>query len=1081
MKTKFNGMLTLLLAFVVQLTFAQERTISGTVTDESGPLPGVSILIEGTTHGTETDFDGNYSIEAKTGDVLRFSFVGMSTVRRTVGTENVINVTMVSDDNTLDEVVLTALGLEKKKDDDLSSSTVVKTDEITRSGESGLLQGLAGKTSGLKITRNSGDPGSGAYIQIRGQNTISGSSSPLIVIDGVPVSNANIGGGTAGVVQQSRLNDYNPDDIANVTVLKGAAAAAVWGTGAANGVIVIQTKKGKAGKMTVDVTSSVAFDKINREFEKQDKFGQGMPKWWFGIDNDYSATAGFFVPNTGFSWGDRIADRQGGPDDVIMGNKRFVGDITGKTYYPIAQKNDQTIYNQSNRDQVFHTGTTYNNSIGISFSHEKSNTYMSFSNWSQNGIIKGKSSYDRNTLRLNHEVHFTDKFSGRFNTSYMYISSDRIQQGSNLQGLYLGYLRTAPDFDNTDYIGTYYDANNVPTPNSHRSYRRYLGDRPPTYNNPGWTINEQDNPNRVNRFNIAPELNYKFTENIQITARYGLDYYTDHRETFFPVNSAAGLGSGYYRQDDITEKTENYNIFAQGNHNISDAFVFDWILGTAYDSNQYARMTGESEQFTNPDVGDLRIFGNAEAQNESPTSIKSETRKHGVYSVLNFNLFNQLLVSLSGRYERPSSLERNVFYPSASVGWKFSELLGDNDILTFGKIRASYGEVGIEPPPYTSKTTYGPGGIYSSWGDGLDAAAYGNPFARSGTLGNPELKEERVKEFEIGGDFRFFKDRLSLGVTYYDRTTEDAILYIDVAPSTGYNSTPSNAAEITNSGLEIDASFNLFAGENFRWDLNGFYSYNRNMVTDLAGVESVFLAGFTSTSSRVVEGYPMASLWGTGFQHDSNGNYVLDSNGFPIVDPVERVLGDPNPDWIGGLGTTLNFHGFTLSALLETSQGNDHWTGTEGVLKFFGIHPETANETVAPQDLKTVDGRTIPAGTTFRGNIADFGGGPVALDSEWYTGNGGGFGNQSETFIKDASWTRIREISLGYSVPADLIEKTGLTKFEVLLTGRNLFLWTDIVGFDPDINLTGASKGRGLDYFTNPSTQSYIVTLKFSF
>ena len=340
MKTKLSGILTLLLAFVVQITFAQERTITGTVSDESGPLPGVSVLIEGTTSGTETDFDGNYAIEAKSGDVLRYSFVGMTTVTKTVGADSSIIVTMVSEANTLDEVVLTAFGLEVKKDDDLSSSTAVEPDVITRSGESGLIQGLAGKTSGLKITRSSGDPGAGAYIQIRGQNTITGSSSPLIVVDGVPVSNTNVGGGTDGVTQQSRLNDYNPEDIAKVTVLKGAAAAAVWGTGAANGAIIIQTKKGVKGKMSVDFTTAVSYDKINVEFEKQDKFGQGYPNWWIGVDPDnYGSDNGRYVPNTGFSWGDRISARSGAPDGVVVGNQRFESN-TGNVIYPFDSNAD---------------------------------------------------------------------------------------------------------------------------------------------------------------------------------------------------------------------------------------------------------------------------------------------------------------------------------------------------------------------------------------------------------------------------------------------------------------------------------------------------------------------------------------------------------------------------------------------------------------------------------------------------------------------------------------------------------------------------------------------------------------------
>lgn len=1071
MKTKFNGILTLLLAFVVQFSFAQERTISGKVTDETGPLPGVSVFVEGTTHGAETDFDGNYTITVKTGDIIDFSFVGMTTVVRTVGSESTINVTLVAEENTLDEVVLTALGLEVKKEDDLSSSTAIEPDLITKSGESGLIQSLAGKTSGLKITKSSGDPGAGAYIQIRGQNTITGSSSPLIIIDGIPVSNTSVNiqsSGTAGVTEQSRLNDFNPEDIAKVTVLKGAAAAAVWGTGAANGAIIIQTKKGKAGRMSIDITSSTAFDKINVEFEKQGIYGEGSRGNW--------------RENYSLSWGDKIADRTGAPNIVDEGNRRFESYTTGNVIYPILEKNDKTVYNQSNRDQVFGTGMTYNNGVSISYAHERSNTFMSFSNWTQNGIIKGNSDYKRNTIRLNHNVKLSDKLTAKFSTYYAYISSNRIQQGSNLSGLYLGYLRTSPDFDNTDYIGTYYDSNNVPTQNAHRAYRKSIGGTSkPVYNNPLWTINEQDNPNQVNRFTISPQLIYHFTSNISITARYGLDYYSDHRETFFPSLSA-GEGRGEYYQDDITEKTENYNIFAQGLHEISDAFSFDWILGTSFDSNQYARMSGESIGFTNPDVGDLRIFGNATAENESPSSYKSKTKKQGVYAVANFNLFNQLLVSLTGRYERPSTLETNVFYPSASIGWKFTELIGDSDFLNFGKLRASYGEIGIEPGPYTSSTTYSPGSISSSWGDGLDGAAYGNPFTRSSTLGNPDLKEERVKEFEIGGDFRFFKNKINLGVTYYDRVTEDAILYIDVAPTTGFTSTPVNAAEITNKGLEIDLGFNLFRTENFTWDINGFYSFNKNLVTDLAGVVEVPLDGFTSASSSVVEGEPMAVLMGNGFLYDDNGDYVLDDNGFPKVDPQRRKIGDPNPDWIGGLGTVLKFHGFTLSAQFETSQGNDVWAGTSGVLKYFGIDPETANESVAQTDLPTYNSSTIiPAGTTFRGNIANFGGNDVALTQNWYTQLGGGFGSQRESFVKDASWTRLRELSLGYTISPKLLTKTGLTHFEVLLTGRNLFLWTDIEGFDPDLNLTGPTKGRGLDYFTNPATQSFIVTLKFGF
>ena len=477
---------------------------------------------------------------------------------------------------------------------------------------------------------------------------------------------------------------------------------------------------------------------------------------------------------------------------------------------------------------------------------------------------------------------------------------------------------------------------------------------------------------------------------MSLTGRYGLDYYTDHRETYFPVNSAAGLSVGQFSQSDIQEKNQNFNVFLNFDKKVNDNFTIGAILGLALDKNEYSRLSGSSTQFTNPIVGDLRLFGNANAENETPTKYLEETRKSGGYLVLNSELFNQLLIELSGRLDRTSTMNGNVFYPSASLGWKFSELI-ESDFLSFGKIRAGYGEIGITPGAYATSTTFSSGGVSSSWGDELSASTYGNPFTRSQTLGNPDLKEERVTEIEVGADLRFFDNRLDLSATYYDRKTSDAILNVDVAPSSGFSGKLENVAEITNKGLELDASYKIINNEDLKWQIRANYSHNRNKVTDLKGVESVFLAGFTGTSSRIVEGHPVGTLWGGKFARDNNGKYVLDSNGFPEIDEKEGVLGDPNPDWIGGLGTVLSYKGFTLSAQFETSQGNDHWTGTEGVLKFFGIHPETANETVATKDLKTFSGGTIPAGTTFRGNIGNFGGDDVALTSAWYTSNGGGF------------------------------------------------------------------------------------------
>ena len=325
---------SLLGLLMLNIAWAQQKTIRSTVLEETdSPLPGATVIIDGTTQGVSTDFDGNFSITANIGDVLVVSYVGYADQRVTVGAQDQYSINMQSDSE-LDEIILTALGLEKKKDDDLSSTSVVQVDQLQKSGETGVLQGLSGKTSGVNITRNSGDPGSGAYIQIRGQNTINGDNSPLIVLDGAIISNSNIGATTAGVVQQSRLNDINPDDIESISVIKGASAAAIYGTGAANGVLVIKTKSdAKGGKgWSVNVKSQISIDEVNIEWEKQSRWGQGFDGIWYGDPG-----VGRFVENTGFSYGDEISKRSGGNDVYDLSGGYFetssgqkIGSITTK-------------------------------------------------------------------------------------------------------------------------------------------------------------------------------------------------------------------------------------------------------------------------------------------------------------------------------------------------------------------------------------------------------------------------------------------------------------------------------------------------------------------------------------------------------------------------------------------------------------------------------------------------------------------------------------------------------------------------------------------------------------------------------
>jgi len=1090
----------------VHITYAQEKTISGTVSDETGPLPGVSIIKKGTSQGTETDFDGKYTLKAKTGDILVFSFVGMKTEEKTIGTSNSINVTMSASENVLDEVVLTAFGSEKKKDQDISSSTSVSTDVLKRSGESGLVQGLSGKTSGVNITKNSGDPGAGAYIQIRGQNTILGDNQPLIVLDGVIISNQSIGvGSTDGVSQQSRLNDIPSEDIENVTVIKGAAAAAVYGTGAANGAIIIKTKSGSGNskKWSVNLKTAVSIDEINIEWDKQSTYGQGTGGLYLG--NTISGQ-GFF---NGLSWGDKISDRSGGTDLVTIGNERFVSD-NGNTIYPYAidpatgniGKNSREIFNQSNRDQIFGTGVALDNSISLSHNTEKSKTYISLSNWDQQGIIREGSAYERTTFRINQETKFTDKLTGKIGASYVDINSDRVQQGSNLNGLYLGYLRTPADFDQTDYSGTYFDADGFSSQGSHRAFRNYLGSSNPAYNNPLWTINEQINTSNVNRFIINPEVTYKFNDAITFTGRYGVDFYTDDRTTFFPTNSGGGFGSGYYEFERYTNKIQTFNMFANGNHDVSEDFTLSWIAGFQSENSDYEALGGVVTSFTNQffTLDDATTVDNSGAANQDPSSFFSYEKKNGGYAVLNATLFDQVYLEATGRLEKISTIpNRTIFYPSASLGWQFTEALEANNTLSFGKLRLSYGEVGVAPTPYQTLSVFNTidGGenysVASSWGDSLDGSIFGSTFKRTDELGNPDIKEERVKEFEIGTDLRFLSNRISLGFTYYSRVTEDALLPVTLPASTGYVQTVDNVAEIENSGLELDLSATIVRNENITWKVGANFSTNKNIVTKLEGADSVFLNGFTGTSSNVIEGEAFGVLFGGQWLRDDNGNILLDENGFPDEDISAGVIGDPNPEWRGGVNTSFTYKGFTISALVETSQGNEVWNGTGGVLDFFGVSTNTDNEVTvsAAQAAATNDffGNSIDQianmnsdGTyTVRGSIENYGDGDVLLNEDWYTNRGGGFGNVAEQYIEDASWVKLREISLSYALPSKYLNDSLINSIDFGITGRNLYTWTGVEGFDPEANLTGASRGRGLEYFTNPSTRSFIMSLKIGF
>lgn len=1117
---KFLSGFCYLLTIAAVAAFSQERPVTGKVTDDQGAsLPGVNVVLKGTTNGTVTDADGNFTITIpSSGGTLVFTFVGLTTKEVPVTTESTLSVTMETDVTQLSEVVVSALGIEQNRDEVGTASSQVKGTAVARSGESTLINALSGKASGVNIVRSSGDPGAGSYIQVRGQSTITGNLQPLIVLDGVPINNTTFGSSVDGVVQQSRLNDINPNDIESVEIHKGASAAALWGTRAANGVMVITTKKGasEGGKVNVSLASTYSIDKVYITHKTTKNWGSG------------TAMQYRFTPPGGWSWGDYIPDRSGEADvsvtapgqyfsangrDLYAGyfeasdGTRFYRILDGSVANPHGGKNSRQTFDYN--DYLFKTGSFWDNTISFNGGDRNGNYYVSIGNLTQDGVLRFNSNYDRTTVRFNGNKRFGDVFRMGSSMTYSAVKSNRIQMGSNTSGLYLGGLRTSPDFNSEYYEGTYVAPDNQVFPNRQRAYRNPLGaSTNSVYDNPLWMMQNNISTTEVGRFIGSVELGLHPIKWLDITTRLGVDNYADRRKDFFHP-FASTIPGGQLTLQTIRETQLNGDFFGRGNFSLNENFTLTALVGMNLNQRLFDNIGASSNKFiiTTQIPEDIT---NAAPENQLPFNTLRKIRTAAVYSTLDFAFADQLFVNLTGRAESASTFgtaaKSTFFYPSANVAWQFTKIMGDDGFLSFGKLRAAYGTVGVQPEPYNTVTYYGIGGYSESWGPSLSSSPYGaGGYTESATLGNANLKPERKTEVEIGTDLRFMDDKISLSVSYFANKTTDAILSVATASTTGFNQKTANAAKLENKGIEVDFGADLVKTNNFSWNISTNWSRYRNKVTDLAGTTSLFLAGFTGTSSRAVLGQPIGVLWGTDFLRDENGNMILNERGFPQASPQESVIGDPNPSWRGGFGNTFAFKGLSLYVLLEAVWGGDIWAGTYGILNNFGRSLETdvittlsaadaANTKVTPaSSATTLTGRTVaeryPANTdgtySFRGKVTDFGGGPVALDQAWYLGNGGGFGPIASQFIRDATNWRVREVTLSYRLSSSKFTRaTKLSSIELALTGRNLFITgpdIDIIGNDPETNLTGPSNGRGLEYFNNPSTRSYLVSLRINY
>ncbi|MEM9327975.1 MAG: outer membrane beta-barrel protein, partial [Bacteroidota bacterium] len=624
-------------------------------------------------------------------------------------------------------------------------------------------------------------------------------------------------------------------------------------------------------------------------------------------------------------------------------------------------------------------------------------------------------------------------------------------------------------------------------PLRHRSYRRYLGNaRNPIYNAPRWTTEQQLATTDVNRYLFSTDVKIEPTDFLQVTLRGGIDGFDDKRSYFFPIGSGGDRQNGVFAEDVIGGREINFDGIVRGNFQLTPDIGGNATVGWNINDRQRTTNSSNITGFlvnARKETTDL----NTSAANSTVENEKRFIRSNRLYAVLSLDFFNQLFVTASNTIEAHSAVDGNFSYPSVDAAWQFSELpvISTNSVFSFGKLRVAWGQLGVAPDPHRAQTLAEGGFEYSTYSDPLQIALFGGGFRLDDDRGNPGLDPEIKTEFEIGTDLRFFNDRLSYSFTFYQNNIEGMLLPIDLTPSSGFDTQFDNAADMENIGVEMDLTYTVVRNNDWNVDIYANWATNENEVTRLEGTETYNLSPGASVSSRAIVGKPLGELFGTGSQTNPDGSFDLDDNGFPQLTPSPITLGDPNPDWTGAIGVRANWKNVAFNILVDRSQGGFFSPRSLWVLRRFGTTQETANRFTTTTDLTNYAGNVIPAGTTVRGNIANFGGGDVLLDETWYrTGIGGGFGdNQAYNFsIEEATVTRVRELTLSYTLNSTAFRDfTKARSVTFSATARNLFHWDDIPGIDPEINQTGVGNARGLEYFTNPSTESYLFSIEVNF
>ena len=1038
MRTKFSGILTLILAFFVQFTFAQEKAISGTVVDENNmPLPGATVLIQGTTTGTSTDFDGKYSISANEGAVLEFSYVGYATQSITVAASNTVDVSMQPDAASLNEVVVTAHGIKREKKALGYATTSVGTEALTEKPEADVARLLQGKASGVQIQEQGGVSGSGTSIRIRGISSPTGNNDPLIVLDGIPIVSGNSGTGSS-----SRLSDIDPNIIENMTILKGLSATALYGSDGRNGVILITTKgaanKGGGPKKTeITFTQSLSVNEIASLPDFTSKRGRGYYDVYYTFNGNWGPDFGANNPGNGVTNG-TVPHPYAASAAAVDAFPSFATDrVAYRDYAP--HKN------------FFNTGTIRSTSISASGGTETTTFNASYSKQDDKGFIPNNF-YERDNLSVSGRAQLTNKFTVTGSVNIVKTNNFTPQ----LAGVFTQLYQSNPSFD----------LNGLPYQHPVTGQMFNYDNRA---NNPLWMVNNTGNSQRVNRSITNISLDYKLNDWLSASYRFGYDSASESAKLHRNRGQLAAEFSndeliGTLNSHNITNEVVNHLLLFNIDKKLNDNFRLTGNIG----GNSISSRSRRTSTYSTNQL----VFGNTDHQffvDHRSESFRSQVNRPAVFGQFELDYKNMIYLSASARNEWTSNFNNNSqFYPGASLAFiptqAFESLKGD--VLGFLKLRAGYGTSAGFDAPSTYPTFTGLAVDPRTFQLGNSVFATNSV---SNTAGNPNINPYLISEIELGTESQWLQNRISLDLSVYKKTTSDLIFNRQTDPATGILNFADNINEVEARGIEVDLGITPVRKDDLEWNINGIFEASRTEVTSLKE-SRVLYAGTSTLGNYLIEGQPLSVIMGSVVQRDSNGNLLINQSSEYIQDPNIGVIGDFNPDFITSMTNSVRWKNLNFSMLWQYQHGGDIYSGSAATLLNRGI--TTATDHIDSNESYILPG-VLPNGAP---NDVVVSAGDAYLNL--YSG-------ANEFAVWDATHIRLQELSLGYNFSNKLLEKTPFGNLSITLSGNNL--WFRTVNIPKGLNIDPRSQGLGVGsngggfHSSTPTARRYGINIKATF